>query len=229
MAGDPIILPHGGYKRLLTYQKSIIILEGTICYCRRFLRPPDRTIDQMIQAARSCKQNIVEGSEAAATSKKTELHLTNVARASLEELLEDYRDQLCSHKLAPWDLSEERTKKVRDYCATRSDWQDYVKIFESRSLEELCNLQLCQIYQVQHLLKKQINFLAEDFKKHGGLSERMSTARYGERGSGWSEKIYDYLHAAESSNDLANRVREILQQVEKARALSARHHGWAKD
>ena len=227
MAHDPIILPHGGYKSLLTYKKSIIILEGTICYCRRFLRLSDRTVDQMTQAARSCKQNIVEGSEAAATSKKTELHLTNVARASLEELLEDYRDQLRSHQLAPWNLDEKRTKRVRDYCAAHSDWTEYEKIFESRSLEELCNLQICQIFQEQRLLKKQIAYLAEDFKKHGGLSERMSAVRYGERSDGWAEKIYDYLHAAESPSDLTARTSEVIQRVKACQALSAKHHGWS--
>src|SRR4051812_35677895 len=88
------IPPHGGDKDLLTYQKAVIIHDGTYAFCERFLKPADRTISQMQQAARSGKQNIVEGSQAAATSKETELKLTGVARFSLEELLEDYRDFL---------------------------------------------------------------------------------------------------------------------------------------
>ena len=87
-----IILPHGGYRELLTYRKSDIIFQGTVVFTRRFLHQGDRTIDQMVQAARSGKQNIIEGSEASATSKETEIKLTNVAKASLEELLEDYLD-----------------------------------------------------------------------------------------------------------------------------------------
>ena len=103
-----IILPHGGYKRLLTYRKSDIIFQGTMVFTRRFLHHGDRTIDQMVQAARSGKQNIIEGSEASATSKETELKLTNVAKASLEELLEDYLDYLKTHQLAEWAKDSEK-------------------------------------------------------------------------------------------------------------------------
>ena len=97
-----IILPHGGYRNLLTYKKSDVIYQGTVVFVKRFLQRGDRTIDQMVQAARSGKQNIVEGSEASATSKETELKLTNVAKASLEELLEDYLDYLKTHGLLEW-------------------------------------------------------------------------------------------------------------------------------
>ena len=97
-----IILPHGGYRNLLTYQKSDVIFQGTAVFVKRFLERGDRTIDQMVQAARSGKQNIIEGSEASATSKETELKLTNVAKASLEELLEDYLDYLKIRSLPEW-------------------------------------------------------------------------------------------------------------------------------
>ncbi len=88
------IPPHGGYQDLLSYQKSVIVYDVTVKFCSRFLGKFDRTVDQMVQAARSGKQNIIEGSMASGTSKQTEIKLTNVARASLEELLEDYRDYL---------------------------------------------------------------------------------------------------------------------------------------
>lgn len=90
-----IVLPHGGYKKLIVYRKSDIVYEGTVRFCRRFLPAHgDRTVDQMVQAARSCKQNIAEGSSASGTSKETEIKLTNVARATLDELMEDYLDYL---------------------------------------------------------------------------------------------------------------------------------------
>ena len=108
-----IILPHGGYKSLLTYQKSDIIFRGTVVFTRRFLQHGDRTIDQMVQAARSGKQNIIEGSEASATSKETELKLTNVAKASLEELLEDYLDYLKIHGLPEWPKDSEKGLAAR--------------------------------------------------------------------------------------------------------------------
>ena len=88
-----IVLPHGGYKKLIVYRKSDVIYQGTVAFCRRFLPAHgDRTVDQMTQAARSCKQNIAEGSAASGTSKETEIKLTNVARATLDELIEDYLD-----------------------------------------------------------------------------------------------------------------------------------------
>ena len=100
---QPIILPHGGYRQLKSYRKSLIVFDGTCCFVRRFIPVGDRTGDQMIQAARSGKQNIVEGSMASAVSKETEIKLTGVARASMEELLEDFRDHLRIHRLPQWD------------------------------------------------------------------------------------------------------------------------------
>jgi four helix bundle protein len=100
---EGFIPPHGGYKELLSYRKAKIIFDGTKLFCRRFLDRRDRTVDQMVQAARSGKQNILEGSKASGTSKETELKLMGVARASLEELLEDYDDFLRTHKLRLWD------------------------------------------------------------------------------------------------------------------------------
>ena len=104
----------GNYKRLFSYKKSLIIYDGTVLFCRKFLNKFDRTVEQMIQAARSGKQNIVEGSMASSTSKETEIKLTNVARASLKELLEDYLDFLRQKSLAPWDTDSKEVKYIRD-------------------------------------------------------------------------------------------------------------------
>ena len=105
-----IILPHSGHKKLIVYKKSDVIYQGTVVFCRRFLPPRgDRTVDQMVQAARSCKQNIAEGSAAAGTSLETQIKLTNVARASLDELVEDYLDYLKAHGSAEWPMESEKT------------------------------------------------------------------------------------------------------------------------
>lgn len=99
---DGFIPRHGGYRGLLSYQKAEIIYDATVYFCSRFIDTRSRTHDQMIQAARSGKQNIIEGSMASGTSKETEIKLTNVARASLEELLEDYRDFLRARGIDEW-------------------------------------------------------------------------------------------------------------------------------
>ena len=106
--------PRGDYRTLLSYQKSVVIYEITYRFCRRFLARGDRTVDQMVQAARSGKQNIIEGSKAATTSKETEIKLTNVARASLEELLEDYGDYLKVRDLQTWDKDGREARYVRN-------------------------------------------------------------------------------------------------------------------
>jgi len=110
---EPIILPHGGYQKLESYQNSVIIFDATNDFCARFLKKGDRTVDQMIQAARSGKQNIVEGCEASGISAETEIKLLGVARASLEELLEDYRDHLRTHALPLWKKDDKRVLAIR--------------------------------------------------------------------------------------------------------------------
>jgi len=114
---DGFIPPHGGYEDLLSYQRAVIVYDGTVRFCERFLNKYDRTIDQMVQAARSGKQNIIEGSMASGTSKETELKLTNVARASLEELLEDYRDYLRNNDAPLWDKNSKEALYVCQLAA----------------------------------------------------------------------------------------------------------------
>ncbi|MGC4115504.1 MAG: four helix bundle protein [Myxococcales bacterium] len=99
---DSFVPPHGGYQKLLSYQKALIVHQGTVRFCQRFLDQRSRTVDQMVRASRSGKQNILEGSKASAASKESEFRLTNVARASLEELLEDYLDYLRERRLELW-------------------------------------------------------------------------------------------------------------------------------
>lgn len=116
---ESFIPPHGGYHHLVSFQKAEIVYDATVRFCERFFGKRDRTVDQMIQAARSGKQNIIEGSMASGTSKETELKLTNVARASLEELLTDYRDFLRTRRFAEWEKNSKKALYVRRLSAGR--------------------------------------------------------------------------------------------------------------
>ena len=173
------IPPHGHYQELLSYKKSAIVYSATVKFCERFISIKDRTYDQMIQAARSGKQNIVEGSKASGTSKETEIRLTNVARASLEELLEDYKDYIKNRKEVIWDKDSREALYVRKlaYSKDESYENTYEQFIETRSGVVCANIILCLIHQCNYLLDQQIRRLEEDFIKNGGLRERMYQAR----------------------------------------------------
>jgi four helix bundle suffix protein len=169
---------HGGYRNLISYQKSEIIYDGTVYFTKRFYKRPDRTIDQMVQAARSGKQNIAEASMASATSKETEIKLTNVAKASLEELMIDYEDFLRTRKLPIWEKGHRLTVRFRELNRTpNATYQTYIRAIENESPEICANSMICLIKIVAYLLSKQIQKLEKDFLEHGGLRERMTKAR----------------------------------------------------
>src|SRR5258708_38562073 len=119
-AAERFIPPHGGYENLLSFQKARIVYDGTVWFCAPFLEKRDRTVDQMTQAARSGKQNILEGSQASGTSKETEIKLTSVARASLEELIEDYRDYMRNHRIEEWAPEHPYARRLRDLNRTEN-------------------------------------------------------------------------------------------------------------
>lgn len=172
------IPPHGGYEKLLSFQKARIVYDGTVRFCERFLNPRDRTCDQMIQAARSGKQNILEGSQASGTSKETELKLVGVARASQEELLEDYCDFLRSRSLRLWDKNSREALFVRKLgTQPNTSYESYKTYIETRPPEVAANIMICLIHQTNYLLDQQLRRLEQDFLKEGGLRERMSRAR----------------------------------------------------
>ena len=169
---------HGGYKNLITYQKSEIIYDGTIYFTKRFFQRYDRTIDQMVQAARSGKQNIVEASMASGTSKEMEIKLTNVARASLEELKIDYQDFLRTNKLPIWDINHRLTIRFRELNKTpNATYETYQKAIEHEQPEICANSMICLINIVSYLLSQQIKSLEKAFMNEGGLKERMTKAR----------------------------------------------------
>jgi four helix bundle suffix protein len=179
---ERFIPPHGGYESLLSFQKARVIYDATVWFCGRYLERRDRTNDQMIQAARSGKQNILEGSAASGTSKKTELKLTNVARASLEELLEDYRDFLRVRSLRPWEKNSREAIFVRKLGRTANvTYERYRTYIETRPPEVAANIIMCVIHQTNYLLDQQIRQLEKAFVTEGGLSERMTKARVTER------------------------------------------------
>ena len=175
------IPPHGGYENLLSFRKAEIVYDGTVCFCDRFVARIDRTRDQMVQAARSGKQNIVEPSQVSGTSKEMEIKLVNVARASLQELLEDYRDFLRVRGLLLWKKDMREARFVRklgarpDACY--ADYQDYL---QTRSSEIVANILICLIHQTNYLLDQQLRELEQAFVKEGGLRERMTRSRLDE-------------------------------------------------
>ncbi len=175
---EGFIPAHGGYRKLITYQKAEIIYDGTIYFTKRFFHPYDRTVDQMVQAARSGKQNIAEASMASGTSKETEIKLTNVARASLEELLIDYEDFLRTNKLIIWNKEHKLVVRFRELNKTpNANYQTYVKAIENKEPEICANSMICLIRIVSYLLYNQIKTLEKEFIRSGGLRERMTKAR----------------------------------------------------
>jgi four helix bundle suffix protein len=158
------------------------VYDGTIRFCERFVDKRSRTHDQMTQAARSGKQNIVEASQASSTSKETELKLTNVARASLEELLEDYRDILRTGGHPLWDKSSKEALFVRRLGAKPNvSYESYRSYVDTRPAHIVANILICLIHQTNYLLDQQIRRLEKDFLKEGGLRERMTRARLAAR------------------------------------------------
>lgn len=170
--------PHGNYRNLLSYQKAEVVYDIAFRFCKRFLMRGDRTIDQMVQAARSGKQNIVEGSKASVTSKEMEIKLTNVARASLEELLEDYRDFLRVRDGNIWQKESKEARYVRKLGSKpQENFERYREFVETRPSEVVANIAICLIHQTNYLLDQQIRRLEKDFLKEGGLRECMTRAR----------------------------------------------------
>jgi len=175
---DTFIPPHGGYEDLLSFRKARVIYDATVCFCERFLEKRDRTRDQMVQGARSGKQNILEGSQASGTSKETEIKLLNVARASLEELLEDYRDFLRVRNLSAWDKDSREARFVRRLGSNRdASYETYRPYVETRPPAIVANILICLIHQTNYLLDQQLRQLEKAFLQEGGLRERMTRAR----------------------------------------------------
>jgi four helix bundle suffix protein len=181
-SSDKFIPPHGGYQDLLSYQKALIVYDATLHFCKRFFSKFDRTREQMIQATRSGKQNILEGSEASGTSKETEIKLTNTARASLKELLEDYRDFMRNRGIAEWEPDHPYSLRLRKLNRTPGATYETFKKAIEHSDPAICANAIAGLIKVTcYLLDGQIERLEQDFLQEGGLRERMTRARLAAR------------------------------------------------
>lgn len=180
----------------------------------------------MTQAARSCKQNIAEGSAASGTSRETEIKLTNVARATLDELMEDYLDWLKTHGSAEWPSDDPRRLAARDFAKQHADWEDWRPIFETRPADTAANLMLTLCHQTRYLLDKMLVAQEEDFRLHGGVRERMHAARTATRSADWDKSLHSRLASATTPAELAARAREIKREVDRFVTSIRRRNGW---
>ena len=179
---QPFLPKKGNYKNLLVYKKAECIYDITFYFAHHyFTERKDRTIDQVVQAARSGKQNIAEGCAAASTSAETELKLMGVARASMKETLEDYKDYLRTRNLETWAVDDPRTRQIQEYSKKHNLPEDYTKDIDKRSPEALCNIAITLICQYDVMMGKLMDRLQKDFVENGGIREQMTAARLGYR------------------------------------------------
>ena len=170
---DTVLRCEKNWETLHFYQKTVVLYQLTYVFCQRFLpKYGDRTVDQMVQAARSGKQNIVEGMADGVTSMELEIKLINVARASLKELREDYEDYLLSHQLPRWIKGHPRYNQLLDFCRHRNQLADY---------QEMSNVALSLCHFTDKMMISYEKYLEKDFIENGGIRERMTAARLGYR------------------------------------------------
>lgn len=178
----PVLKPQTKWEDLYYYRKCNVLYHMTVVFCRRFLpKYGDRTVDQMIQAARSGKQNIVEGLADGVASTEMELKLLNVARASIKELKEDYLDYIAAHSLVRWEAAHPRYKALLAFCRTHNDLADYEPHFMKWSDEELANCAVTLCHMVDKMMTTTLEKKQKDFVENGGIRERMTAARRGRR------------------------------------------------
>jgi four helix bundle suffix protein len=179
---EGFIPPHGGYQNLLAYHKALVVFDATVYFCDRFVDRKSRTHDQMVQAARSGKQNILEGSQASGASKETEIKLTSIARASQEELLEDYRDFMRNHEIVEWTPEHRYAQRLRRLNRTPgANYETFKKGIEHNDPAICTNVIAGLIKVTCYLLDRQLRRLEQDFLNEGGLRERMTRARQARR------------------------------------------------
>ena len=167
----------GNYENLAVFKVARCIYAITFHFAHRFLQKGDRTIDQMVQAARSGKQNIAEGSKDAMTSKEMELKLTNVAKGSMQELLQDYQDYLMLRQLKQWDSNDPRAIQTRNFCKTHNSPEDYQSRLDERSDETIANIAITLLHQYDYLITRLIETQKRRFLEEGGIKEEMYRAR----------------------------------------------------
>lgn len=172
----------GNYRELIAFKKAECIYDITYYFAHHYLEKGDRTIDQMIQAARSGRQNIAEGCSAATTSSETEIKLLNVAKASLQELLLDYEDYLRVRDMEQWNVTSEKAVAARRACSSHNDSAYYREAIKVRSDETICNIAITLIHQADVCLRQYIERIKKEFLESGGIKEQMYKARVDYRG-----------------------------------------------
>ena len=170
------------WQEAFYYQKADTLYQMTYCFCQRFLPEyGDRTVDQMVQAARSGKQNIIEGTEDGVTSTEKQLKLLNVSRSSLQELRADFIDYLKSRGLVTWERGHQRYASMQAFCRAHNVVDDYRPYFHRWSDEEMANIAITLCFMTDAMLNKQLKQLEQEFIEKGGIKERMHSARTGFR------------------------------------------------
>lgn len=197
------------WENLWFYQKAVVLYQMTVVFCRRFLKTyGDRTVDQMVQAARSGKQNIVEGSADGVTSTAMESSLLNAARGSIKELKEDYLDYIGSHRLALWANGHARYQAMQEFCRQHNRIEDYEPYFERWSDEEMANAAVTLCCMVDTMMQTYQKKKEAEFVTEGGIKERMTAARLGYRTDQRQE-----LEALRNENAvLRDRINQLLQE-----------------
>lgn len=202
------------YQTLHFYRKSEVLVLLTKRFCERFLpKYGDRTVDQMVQAARSIKQNIAEGCTDGQTSTETELKLLGIARGSNQELLEDYKDYLKHHNIVEWAVdNQERFDRLRAFAKEHSDVEDYIPFFDRWSDEEMANCALCLCHMVDKAMCSFIEKKDRDFVEQGGIRERMTAARLDRRGT--------QKEIIERQQEEIERLRSLVASLQRELAAS---------
>lgn len=195
---------HGHYRHLRVYQITEMIYDITYYFTQQYLSKGDRTVDQMVQAARSGKQNIAEGNQAAATSSETEIKLTNVAKASLEELLDDYEDYLRVRDLTQWSQLHPRYDKMRQYARSEQIKKEYAAIVRRMNDEEIANLCITLIHQAMYMLHKLLLTMQQRFVTEGGIKEQMYRARINYRNSHQGNQNYQSNQSNRNNRNTQN-------------------------
>lgn len=206
-----VLKQQANWDALFFYQKSDVIYQLTFAFCDRFIHLyKDRTRDQVIQAARSCKQNIVEGLADGVTSTEMQLKLLNVARASLKETREDFEDYIKSRHLLFYRKGEERYDKMLTYCRYHNKLEDYEPFFFKWTDEEMCNCAITLCHMADKMLMSFLAKLDREFVTEGGIKERMYKAR-----TGYRQKQDERLKQLEEENPrLIKQILELKEQLE---------------
>lgn len=201
------------WEDLFFYKKADVLYQLTFAFTKRFLKVNDRTIDQMVQAARSGKQNIVEGCADGVSSTEMEIKLINVARASIKELKEDYEDYLAARQLGKWDDHHPRFAPMLDFCRQHNNQTDYSPMYYKASDEELSNLALTLCRQVDKMMTTYLEQLEKTFIEEGGIKERMTAARLGRRQT-QNETIEAQAHEIEQLKERILQLEEELMRYQ---------------